>query len=92
MENEFGENIPEEKVDELTKRIRALPRESIDELWYYVGFIASDREPGNKALRNIDLDAIKEDEEEAREKVKALLTESNLADVTDGLSREEGKQ
>jgi len=92
MENEFGEEIPEAKVDELTERIRALPRKSIDELWHSVGFIVSDREPGNKALRNSDLDRIKGAEGDAKEKVRALFAESRLADVINGPSKVEGKK
>ncbi len=81
MENEFGEEITDAKASELAEKIRALPRSVIDEIWYEAGFIISDREKGNKALRNLDIEAIKRSKEEAKEKVINLLLESHISEV-----------
>ena len=49
--NESGEEIPIEKVYDLADRIRIFTDEQLDELWFKVGFVFSDREPGLKALQ-----------------------------------------
>lgn len=74
--NEYGEKITEKELAEFAERVRKLPPEKIDELWFLCEFIYADREKGNKALSNEHIERIKESLESAEELVGYLLAET----------------
>jgi len=85
MINEFGENISEEEISGLAKKIRRLSPKEIDHLWNLCGWI--DKEKGeNEALPDWRIEGIRESQKMAREQVKNLLTESHKQDVMKNLN------
>ncbi len=76
MENEYGEKISEKELKEFAERVRKLPPEMADELWFLCEFIYTDREKGNKALSNEYIEQIKESLESAQEVIEYLLTKT----------------
>jgi hypothetical protein len=91
MHNEFGETISEEEVIELAKRVRKLPSNLIDQLWYLCHFIISDREPEYKAIRQIDVKNIKKSPEAAKTVLKDFLFEVRIDDVRINLTKLEAQ-
>lgn len=91
MKNERGRKIPEEKVEEIARRVSKLPKEDIDELFYKVGFIVheykdEEKPDTHKALLPKQIDKIKENGEESG-MVRNLLWESPLEDVLEELDK-----
>ncbi len=76
--NEYGEKITEKELAEFAKRVRKLPPEKIDELWFLCEFIFTEHEKNLKALRNEDIEKIKESLESAEEVVDYLLAETPI--------------
>ena len=81
MTNEFGEEILIEKVYDLADRIRIFTDEQLDELWFSLRFIYSDREPEYKALAQVYMNRIHSGVWCAMSVVENLLLETKLADV-----------
>jgi len=86
-ENEFNEKISEEELINFSKRIRNLSDKDIDELWFLCGFIISEREERYKAVRQEEVDRIRESLNSAKEVVWNLLAEIRLEDFTKNLSK-----
>lgn len=76
--NEYGEKISEKELKDFAERVRKLPPEKIDELWFLCEFIYADREKENKAISNEYIERIKEDLESAEEAVDYLLAETPI--------------
>ncbi len=89
--NEFGEKISEKDLEEFSRRIRKLSPEKIDELWFLCEFIFTDHEKNLKALRNIDIQEIKESLDSAKEVVWSyLLVEVPIEMFKKNLKKVEG--
>ena len=78
MKNEFGEEIYEVDLIEYTKRIRRLPDNKIDELWFKCGFNISDNGSSFKAIRKSEINKIRKSFDSAKEVVKKLLMETKI--------------
>jgi len=87
--NEFGEKITEKDLKAFAERVRKLPPEKIDELWFLCGFIYAEREKNLKALRNEDIEKIKESPESAEEVVDYLLAETPVEEFKKNLEKVE---
>jgi hypothetical protein len=87
MENEFGEEISEEELTDFSKRIKKLSDEKIDKLWYLCKFIISGREEKFKAIRQMDIDRIRESLDSAKKVVWNLILETKLKDFKKNLSK-----
>lgn len=90
MKNEFGEETSENFLRSITKRIRSLSNDQIDEFWFNCGFIISDRENNRRALRDSDLEKIRKSFDLAKNVVWSLLAETSLHKVLDELEKLEG--
>lgn len=72
--------VPEKVEEEIKYRIKRLPREEIDQLYYDLGFIVTNAEDdgakadGNKALTDKQLDSIKQGDDFM---IKNLVEDSN---------------
>lgn len=95
VENEFGNDIPDEQIKEIADRILKLSDEKKDELWFRCGFIYQKPNPAilhedkNKNLKAIfddELDDIKKYKEES-EVLMTFLLETPLEDVLSNLSK-----
>ena len=84
-ENEFNEKISEEELINFSKRIRDLSDKDIDQLWFLCDFILSEREERYKAVRQEEVDRIRESLNSAKEVVWNLLAEIRLEDFTKNL-------
>lgn len=73
--NEYGEKITEKDLKSFAERVRKLPPEKIDELWFLCEFVYADHEKNLKALRNDDIEKIKESLESAEDVLGYLLAE-----------------
>lgn len=92
--NEFKEVISNEELDSYIKRIRALPVNKIDELWFLCNFILSGHEKDNlKALRVCDIEKITANEQSARQLILYLFRETRKVEIEKNLKLlEEEKQ
>lgn len=73
--NEFGENISEKELDEITKKIHEFSVEEIDEFWFKNGWVDSEK-GDNKALPDWRLKKIKDDLKFAKISISDLFCES----------------
>ena len=98
MINEFGEEISEKKIKEITKRILKLPDKLIDELWYRCGLIYEkpkailykDKNKDFKAIFDKQLEDLRK-EKEISETVLTFLAETPLKDILDNLDKIENE-
>lgn len=87
MENDFGEDISDEKVSEIIERILKLSDNLIDELFYRCHLIYHvKRKSKFKALNDELLDEIKE-EEHGNTTLITLLTETHIKDILTNLKK-----
>ena len=84
-ENEFREQISEEELTDFSSRIQKLSDKKIDELWYLCGFIILNREKKFKAIRQIDIDSIRENLDSAKEVVWDLIEETPIKEFKKNL-------
>lgn len=89
MENELREEISENELIEFSERVRKLSDEKIDELWRLCGFIISGREEKYKAIRQTDIDRIRESRDSAKKVVWNLIAETSRKDFKKNLARVE---
>ena len=87
--NEWGEKISEDELTTFANRIRKLSDTKIDKLLYLCRFIISDREKRFKAIRQYDIDIIRESLDSAKEKLWNFLIEIPLSDFKQNLSKVE---
>ena len=85
-ENEFGEYLTEDGLEDITKRIRKLSPEKIDSLWHQCGYVYANHDKNLKALRKTDIEKILGDLDSAKEKVWSLIAESHLNEVKRNLA------
>jgi hypothetical protein len=88
-ENEFGETISEEELEDIARRFRKLSPKQIDGVWYRCGFIIVDHEKEYKALRKSDMDDIVGGLDTAKEKIWHLIAETHISDVKKALAEME---
>lgn len=87
--NEFKEELSEVELKYFVDRIRRLSDEKIDKLWHLCGFIISDRERKFKAIRQIDLDSMRNNLDSAKETVWNLIAETPVDTFKKNLSKVE---
>lgn len=87
--NEYGEKITEKELAEFAERVRKLPPEKIDELWFLCEFVFMEHEKNLKALRNEDIKKIKESQESAEDVVDYLLAETPIGMFKNNLEKVE---
>ena len=85
--NEFGEEITQEKLTEITRKIRKLSKMQIDELWYLCEFIIKGHPLNLKALRESDIKNIKKSLNSAKKIVLNLLMETSVNGVEVNLEK-----
>lgn len=88
-ENEFREKIREEELIDFSSIIQKLSDEKIDGLWYLCRFIISGREEKFKAIRQMDIDGIRENLDSAKEVVWNLISETPIKEFKKNLSKVE---
>jgi predicted S18 family serine protease len=88
--NEFHETITKDKLAAIAKRVRALPDATIDELWFSVGFIYSEK-GSNKAISQKEIKQLKKSEANAEMFVAHLFQETKVNDIEKELRKLETK-
>ena len=78
--NEFREKLTYNEKTEIVNRIRKLTGTEIDELWFGVGFVYSDKD-NNKALKDEYIKEIKNSPESAELYFESLFQETHLEKI-----------
>ncbi len=78
--NESGEKLTYNEKTEIVNRIRKLTETEIDELWFGVGFVYSDKD-NNKALKEEYIKEIKNSPESAELYFESLFQETHLEKI-----------
>jgi len=86
MENEFGEQIPDERVKEVANRIAKLRDGLIDTLFYRCGLIYSEHDKNFKALNSSLLQELKKEKENSAA-ICELLLETPFEEVLTNLKK-----
>ncbi len=77
LSNWYHETITEKEYNDILGRIMKLPEDKIDELWFRVGYIHSNKGE-NKAIKPSDVKRIKESEDAARSFFVPLFEETHI--------------
>lgn len=88
--NELGEGLTNKEISELASRVRKLPEKSIDELWFRLHFIYTEKGQ-NKAMSPENMVLIKKSQNGAEILVENLFTEESISDIRRELEKIEGE-
>jgi len=84
-QNEFGEEISDKELTDLTKRVQKLSDDKIDQLWYLCGYIYSEREDKFKAMAQEYIDRMRKSLDSAKGVVGLLWDETKTQEIRKNL-------
>lgn len=76
INNEFGETLTKDELNMAVNIVMSLSMKEIDELWFKIGWIDSEKDSGYKALPEWRLDKIKRDRKSAEGALFNLFQET----------------
>jgi uncharacterized protein YndB with AHSA1/START domain len=84
--------LTDKELEGLAERVQKLNDKQIDELWYSLGWVVEDHEEHYNSLRQQDIDAIRENKEQAEDRIMMLINEGPQNDEVEEFGLKELKK